>query len=109
MSTVVLGIVLIFISYVLILHTVVCIPSGDACHKTLNTCGSHVRVIVLFYGPGIFTTLTQQFGCHITPHIHVLLASICIVAPPMLNPIMYGIKTKQIQDQVVYALFTKQK
>ncbi|XP_058400529.1 olfactory receptor 52B4-like [Diceros bicornis minor] len=109
MSTVVLDIVLIFFSYVLILRAVFHIPSQDARYKALNTCGSHVCVIILFYGPGIFTTLTQRFGRHIAPHIRVLLANVCILAPPMLNPIIYGIKTKQIQDQVVQVLFTKQK
>ncbi|VCW67805.1 unnamed protein product [Gulo gulo] len=108
-STVVLDVLLIFVSYVLILRAVFRIPSLDARHKALNTCGSHVCVIVLFYGPGIFTTLTQRFGHHIAPHIHVLLANVCILAPPMLNPIIYGIKTKQIRDHVVHVLFTKQK
>ncbi|EPQ20040.1 Olfactory receptor 52B4 [Myotis brandtii] len=109
MSTVILDVVLIFVSYVLILRAVFHIPSRDARHKALNTCGSHVCVIILFYGPGIFTTLIQRFGRHISPHIHVLVADICILAPPMLNPIIYGIKTKQIRDQVVHLLFTKQK
>ncbi|KAM9220641.1 LOW QUALITY PROTEIN: olfactory receptor 52B4-like [Dugong dugon] len=108
MSTVVLDIVLIFISCVLILPAVFRIPSQDARHKALN-CGSHVCVITLFYGSGIFTTLTQRFGHHIAPHIHILLANVCILAPPKLNPIIYGIKTKQIRDQVIHVLFTKQK
>ncbi|XP_062948428.1 olfactory receptor 52B4-like [Cynocephalus volans] len=109
MSTVVLDIVLVFISYVLILHAVFHIPSQDARRKALNTCGSHVCVIILFYGPGIFTTLIQRFAYHIAPHIHVLLASVCILAPPMLNPIIYGVKTKQIRDEIVHVLFTRQK
>ncbi|XP_042545523.1 olfactory receptor 52B4 [Dipodomys merriami] len=109
MSTVVLDIVLVFISYVLILRTVFRMPSQDARHKALNTCGSHVCVIILFYGPGIFTTLTQRFGRHITPHVHVLLADVCILFPPMLNPIIYGVKTKQIRDQVAHMLFLKPK
>ncbi|XP_036115425.1 olfactory receptor 52B4-like [Molossus molossus] len=108
MSTVVLDIVLIFYSYVLILRAVFHISSQYAYHKALNTCGSHVCVTILFYGPGIFTTLTQRFGQNISPHIHVLLADVCILAPPMLNPIIYGIKTKQIRNQVVHLLFTKQ-
>ncbi|XP_014697611.1 olfactory receptor 52B4-like [Equus asinus] len=108
-STVVLDVLLIFISYVLILHAVFHIPSQDARHKALNTCGSHVCIIILFYGPGIFTSLIQRFGRHIPPHIHILLANVCILVPPMLNPIIYGIKTKQIRDQVVEMLFTKQK
>ncbi|KAI5931144.1 Olfactory receptor 52B4 [Manis javanica] len=70
LSTVVLDIVLIFFSYVLILQAVFRIPSQEARHKALNTCSSHVCVIILFYGPGIFTTLTQRFGhhTHCTPY-----------------------------------------
>ncbi|XP_003923444.1 olfactory receptor 52B4 [Saimiri boliviensis] len=107
MSTVVLDVVLIFISYMLILHTLFHMPSPDARQKALNTCGSHVCIIILFYGPGIFTILTQRFVHHIPPHIHILVANVCILAPPMLNPIIYGIKTKQIQEEVVHFLFIK--
>ncbi|KAI5935495.1 Olfactory receptor 52B4 [Manis javanica] len=109
LSTLVIDVVLILISYVLILHTVFCMPSQDARHKALNTCGSHVCVILLFYGPGIFSVLTQRFGRHIPPHIHVLLANVYILVTPMLNPIIYGIKTKQIRDQVVHVFFSKKK
>ncbi|XP_008852355.1 olfactory receptor 52B4-like [Nannospalax galili] len=107
MAAVVLDVVLIFISYMRILHSIFHLPTQDARHKALNTCGSHVCVIILFYGPGIFSALTHRFGCHILPHIHVLLVNVCILAPPVLNPIIYGIKTKQIRDQVTYNLFPK--
>ncbi|XP_058402211.1 olfactory receptor 52B4-like [Diceros bicornis minor] len=108
-STIVLDVLLIFVSYVLILCAVFHMPSQDARHKALNTCGSHVCIIILFYGPAIFTTLTQRFGRYIPPHVHIFLANICILVPPMLNPIIYGIKTKQIREQVAHMLFAEQK
>ncbi|XP_008592643.1 PREDICTED: olfactory receptor 52B4-like [Galeopterus variegatus] len=108
-STVTLDIVFIFVSYILILCAVFRIPSQDARHKALNTCGSHVCVIILFYGPGIFSVLTQRFGRHIPLHVHILLANVSMLVPPMLNPIIYGVKTKEIRDHVAYVLFPKQK
>ncbi|KAG8522869.1 Olfactory receptor 52B4 [Galemys pyrenaicus] len=107
MSTLVIDVMLIFISYVLILHAVFRIPSRDARHKAVNTCGSHVCVISLFYAPAIFSVLTQRYGHQISPHIKVLLANVYILVPLMMNPIIYGIKTKQIWDQVIHVFFTK--
>ena len=108
MSTLVLDVVLIFVSYTPVLRAVFHIPSQDAPHKTLTTCGSHICVIILFHGPGIFPVLTQWFGYHIPLHIYILLANVYILIPPTLNPTVYGIKTKQIQDLVVHLLFPKQ-
>ena len=65
MSTVILDVVLICVSYVLILRAVFHMPSQDALHRALNTCGSHVCVIILFYGFEIFSVFTQQLGWHI--------------------------------------------
>uniref|UniRef100_A0A8C6CDQ8 Olfactory receptor family 52 subfamily B member 4 n=1 Tax=Monodon monoceros TaxID=40151 RepID=A0A8C6CDQ8_MONMO len=109
MSTVVLDVLLIFVSYTLILHAVFHVPSQDACHKALNMCGSHVCIIILFYGPAIITTLTQQFGSQVPPHIHISLDNVRILAPPMLNPITYGIKIEQIREQVAHIFFPMQK
>ncbi|XP_036601078.1 olfactory receptor 52B4-like [Trichosurus vulpecula] len=106
LSTVVLDALLILISYILILRAVFHLPSQRARSKALGTCGSHLGVISMFYLPGIFTIITQRFGHHVPLHTHILLANICMLAPPMLNPIIYGVKTKQIRDRVVNFLFS---
>ncbi|XP_055972298.1 olfactory receptor 52B4-like [Sorex fumeus] len=108
-STVIIDILLIFVSYMMILSAVFQMPSKNARQKALNTCGSHVCIIILFYGPAVFTSLAQRFGRHIPLHAHILLANVFILVPPVMNPIIYGIKTKQIREQVVHIFFSKQK
>ncbi|XP_008263132.2 olfactory receptor 52B4-like [Oryctolagus cuniculus] len=101
LSTVVLDALLILVSYSLILNAVFHLPSQGARQKALGTCGSHLGVISMFYLPGIFTIITQRFGHHVPLHTHILLANVCMLAPPMLNPIIYGVKTRQIRERVL--------
>ncbi|KAM8923689.1 olfactory receptor 51V1-like [Lycaon pictus] len=105
--TLLLDSVLILISYVLILHSVLTIASREECFKSLQTCVSHICAVLVFYVPIIGLTMVHRFGKHLSPVVHVLMGNIYILFPPLMNPIIYGVKTQQIRSRF-QRWFTKQ-
>ncbi|XP_067408126.1 olfactory receptor 52P1-like [Emydura macquarii macquarii] len=95
-----LDLTLIGLSYGLIIRAVNKISSKKAHQKALNTCTAHICVMLMSYTPYLFSTLTHRFGQGIAAHVHILLANLYLLVPPMLNPIIYGVKTKELRDKV---------
>ncbi|MBZ3871097.1 Olfactory receptor 51V1 [Sciurus carolinensis] len=91
---------LIIISYIVILHTVLAIASREERMKSLQTCVSHICAVLVFYIPIIGLTMVHRFGKHLSPMVHILMGNVYILFPPLMNPIIYSIKTQQIRRRV---------
>ncbi|XP_067417462.1 olfactory receptor 52P1-like [Emydura macquarii macquarii] len=95
-----LDLALIGLSYGLIIRAILRISSKKAHRKALNTCTAHICVMLVTYTTNLFSVLTHRFGQGIADHVHILLANLYLLMPPMLNPIIYGVKTKELRDKM---------
>uniref|UniRef100_A0A674INL9 Olfactory receptor n=1 Tax=Terrapene triunguis TaxID=2587831 RepID=A0A674INL9_9SAUR len=87
---------LILVSYVRILYAILKIPSDTGRSKTFSTCSSHLIVVTLFYGSGIMTYLKPKSSYSL--HIDKLLSLFYTVVSPMLNPLIYSLRNKEVKE-----------
>uniref|UniRef100_A0A2K5YEM0 G-protein coupled receptors family 1 profile domain-containing protein n=1 Tax=Mandrillus leucophaeus TaxID=9568 RepID=A0A2K5YEM0_MANLE len=90
----------IFISYTLILKRVLGIACKSGQLKALITCVFHVFTVFLFYVSLIVLALIHRFGKFTSPLLHVTMADLFLFLTPVLNPLVYSLKTKQIRSAV---------
>ncbi|KAM9170959.1 olfactory receptor 51G2-like [Pangshura tecta] len=98
--TVGLDSMLIFLSYVMILKTVLSIASHKEFLRALNTCVSHLCAILLFYMPEFSLTLIHRFGKSSSPLLQIVLGYINLLVPPLMNPIVYSVKSKHLRSRI---------
>ncbi|XP_074835761.1 olfactory receptor 51G2-like [Carettochelys insculpta] len=92
---------LIFLSYVMILKTVLSVASHAECLRALNTCVSHLCAVLLFYTPDISLVVMYRFGSS-SPHmLQIVLGYICLFVPPLMNPIVYSVKSKHLRARII--------
>ncbi|XP_068121813.1 olfactory receptor 52Z1P-like [Hyperolius riggenbachi] len=100
--TAVIDLVLIGWSYISIIKAIMRLTTLEARYKSSSTLISHVCVLLLLYVPSFFSFIAYRVPLnHIPPHVHIIVANLYVLIPPMLNPIIYGVRTKEIQQKVV--------
>ncbi|KAG8525058.1 Olfactory receptor 2G3 [Galemys pyrenaicus] len=90
-----LPLALIVMSYGLIVRAVVRIKSAQAWRKVLGTCGSHLMVVVIFYGTAlvVYGQPNSSFA-----HTHgKFIALFYTVVTPTLNPLIYTLRNKEVK------------
>ncbi|XDA84322.1 hypothetical protein R6Z07F_014143 [Ovis aries] len=86
---------LILVSYWNIISTVIQMQAGEGRLKAFSTCGSHLIVVVLFYGSGIFTYMRPNSKT--IKERDKMISVFYTVVTPMLNPIIYSLRNKDVK------------
>ncbi|XP_011812126.1 PREDICTED: olfactory receptor 51D1 [Colobus angolensis palliatus] len=87
-------------SYILILWAVLELSPWVAAFKAFNTCISHLCAVLVFYVPLIGLSVVHRLGGP-TSLLHVVMANTYLLLPPIVNPLVYGAKTKEIRSRVL--------
>ncbi|XP_026540028.1 olfactory receptor 14A16-like [Notechis scutatus] len=86
---------LIIISYVKIFKTLLSMSSMAGRQKAFSTCIPHLLVVCLLCGTGIFSHFIPNSGS--SDEWNEVLAVIYSVIPPMMNPVIYSMRNKDIK------------
>ncbi|XP_074046100.1 olfactory receptor 51T1 [Macrotis lagotis] len=104
------GVDLLFIllSYILILRTILSIIPPKERQKAFSTCVSHIAAVVIFFVPMISVSLTHRLFVTAPRIVPIIMANIYLLLPPLLNPIIYSLKTKLIRQAVLKLFQSKE-
>ncbi|ELV09554.1 olfactory receptor 7A5 [Tupaia chinensis] len=94
----------ILFSYSKIVISILRISSAGGRYKAFSTCGSHLSVVLLFYGTGLgvyFSSSSQN------SRASAIASVMYTVVTPMLNPFIYSLKNKDIKQALVNVFRTK--
>ncbi|XP_034645909.1 olfactory receptor 14A16-like [Trachemys scripta elegans] len=87
--------VFMIVSYVQIFKSVLRIPSEQGRHKAFSTCLPHLIVVSLFVCTCIFAYMKPTSSS--TSALDLVAAVLYSVLPPIVNPIIYSMRNKEIK------------
>ncbi|KAM5191675.1 olfactory receptor 5AS1-like [Mantella aurantiaca] len=97
-------IILIFISYMFIVAAILNIRSTSGKKKAFSTCASHLIVVLLFYGTLIFAYFKPSDN---SSNMDKEIAVFYTIVIPMLNPILYSLRNKEVKTSVQKMILRK--
>ncbi|XP_053575526.1 olfactory receptor 1002-like [Bombina bombina] len=86
-------------TYIYIFITIVHISSKVERRKTFSTCSSHLTVVCTYYGTLISIYVAPTQGQ--TFNINKVLSLLYTVVTPLLNPIIYSLRNKEIKTAII--------
>uniref|UniRef100_W5NNB9 Olfactory receptor n=1 Tax=Lepisosteus oculatus TaxID=7918 RepID=W5NNB9_LEPOC len=96
MSVLLIPLAFIFFSYIKIIISVIKVASSEGRKKAFSTCASHLLVILVFYLVAVFVFITYRIQ-GFSDDVRIMAAVLQNVIPPLVNPIIYCLKTRDIR------------
>ncbi|XP_025783717.1 olfactory receptor 1052 [Puma concolor] len=96
---------IVVISYIFIFITILRISSAAGRQKAFSTCASHLTSVTIFYGTLSFSYIqpSSQYSVEQEKVVSVFYTLVI----PMLNPLIYSLRNKEVKDAVKRAIEMK--
>nr|XP_055063208.1 olfactory receptor 6N1-like [Misgurnus anguillicaudatus] len=94
-------------TYAVVAYSVTKLSSTSSKKQMINTCLSHLIVLFSYYGPKMVSNLLTRIGVvlNLTERNALLIVSSLI--PPLVNPTVYSIRTKEIRKRLADVFWGK--
>ncbi|XP_027715726.1 olfactory receptor 8K1-like isoform X1 [Vombatus ursinus] len=89
------SLLIVLVSYMFILVTILRMNSAEGRSKAFTTCGSHLTVVVVFYGTLLFMYL-QPKSSH-SFETDKMASVFYTLVIPILNPLIYSLRNKEVK------------
>ncbi|XP_004585371.2 olfactory receptor 8U3 [Ochotona princeps] len=87
---------IVLTSYIFIIAAILKIRSTQGQRRAISTCGSHMMAVTIFYGTLIFMYLQPKSNHSLdTDKMASVFYTVVI---PMLNPLIYSLRNKEVKD-----------
>ncbi|XP_012294455.2 olfactory receptor 13C8 [Aotus nancymaae] len=100
----VIPLLVISTSYIFIVATILRIPSTEGKHKAFSTCSAHLTVVIIFYGTIFFMYAKPESKASTDSGdediIEALISLFYGVMTPMINPLIYSLRNKDVKAAV---------
>ncbi|XP_028560202.2 olfactory receptor 14I1-like [Podarcis muralis] len=87
--------IFVLVTYVQIFSAVLRMPSAQGRQKAFSTCLPHLMVFSTFMVTGLFSYLSPMTNT--ATHLDLIFTVIYSMVPPLLNPLIYSMRNKEIK------------
>lgn len=91
----------IAISYITIFIVIFQSAAGESRSKAISTCTTHLIVITIAYTTCMMAFIGYRIPQGISPDVRVLSTLSYLLVPGVCNPVIYGIRNKEIREQII--------